>query len=65
YFNENPWYYHRAVVLSLVGYDSPIPIGIEMMKRGEDEVSCALRLLERVVANLGVRFLDWVKKRRL
>ncbi len=51
-------YYHRAVVLSLVGYDFPIPIGIEMMKRGEDEVSCALRLLKRIVSNLGARFLD-------
>ncbi len=57
---EKIQYYHRAVVLSLVGYDFPIPIGIEMMKRGEDEVSCALRLLKRMVANLGARFLDIV-----
>jgi hypothetical protein len=53
-------YYHRVVVLTLVGYDSPIPIGLEMMKKGEDEVYCALRLLKRVVKNLGVRFLDIV-----
>ena len=51
-------YYHRAVVLTLVGYDFPIPIGLEMMKKGEDEVKCALRLLKRIVENLGVRFLD-------
>jgi hypothetical protein len=51
-------YYHRAVVLVLVGYDFPIPIGLEMMKKGEDEVKCALRLLKRIVENLGVRFLD-------
>ena len=31
-----------------------------MMKKGEDEVYCALRLLKRVVKNLGVRFLDIV-----
>jgi hypothetical protein len=30
-------YYHRAVVLTLVGYDFPIPIGLEMMKKGEGE----------------------------
>jgi len=51
-------YYHRAVVLTLVGYDFPIPIGLEMMKKGEDEVKCALRLLKRIIENLGVRFLD-------
>ncbi len=51
-------YYHRAVVLTLVGYDFPIPIGLEMMKKGEAEVNCALRLLKRIVENLGSRFLD-------
>jgi len=51
-------YYHREVVLTLVGYDFPIPIGLEMMRKGEDEVSCALRLLKRVIKNLGVRFFD-------
>jgi len=51
-------YYHRAVVLILVGYDFPIPIGLEMMRKGEDEVKCALRLLKRIIENLGVRFLD-------
>ena len=50
--------YHRAVVLTLVGYDFPIPIGLEMMKKGEDEVKCALRLLKRIVEKLGVRFFD-------
>jgi hypothetical protein len=48
------------VVLILAGYDSPIPIGLEMMRKGEDEVGCALRLLNRVVHDLGVRFLDIV-----
>ena len=53
-------YYHRAVVLTLVGYDFPIPLGLEMMRKGEDEVNCALRLLTRIVNHLGVRFLDIV-----
>jgi hypothetical protein len=57
---EKIQYYHRAVVLTLAGYDFPIPIGLDMMKKGEDEVSCALRLLKRVVNDLGVRFLDIV-----
>jgi hypothetical protein len=52
--------YHRAVVITLVGYDFPIPLGMEMMRKGEDEVSCALRLLQRIVDSLGVRFLDIV-----
>ena len=30
-------HYHRAVVLILVGYDFPIPIGLEMMKKGKKE----------------------------
>lgn len=51
-------YYHRAVVLTIVGFDFPIPIGLEMMKPGEDEVSCGLRLLNRLVSHLGKRFFD-------
>jgi hypothetical protein len=57
---EMTQYYHRAVVLTLVGYDFPIPVGLEMMRKGEDEINCALRLLKRIVNNLGVRFLDIV-----
>lgn len=51
-------YYHRAVVLTIVGFDFPIPVGLEMMKPGEDEVSCGLRLLNRLVSHLGKRFFD-------
>lgn len=53
-------YYHRMVVLTLVGYDFPIPIGLEMVKPREGEVKCALRLLKRLVGRLGKRFLDIV-----
>ncbi len=55
---EMTQYYHRSVVLTLVGYDFPIPMGLEMMRKGEDEINCALRLLKRVVKNLGARFFD-------
>lgn len=55
---ETIQYYHKAVVLILIGYDFPIPLGLEMMRKREDEVNCALRLLKRIVNNLGVRFLD-------
>ena len=53
-------YYHQIVVLTLVGYDFSIPIGIEMVEPGEGEVSSALRLLERLVNQLGKRFIDIV-----
>jgi len=57
---EKTQYYHRAVVLTIAGFDFQIPIGLEMMKKGEDEVNCALRLLKRIVNDLGTRFLDIV-----
>jgi hypothetical protein len=57
---ERIQYYHREVVLILVGYRFPIPLGMEMMRRGENESNCALRLLKRIVDNLGTRFLDIV-----
>jgi hypothetical protein len=53
-------YYHRMVVLIIVGYEFPIPIGLEMLRPGEDEVSCGINLLKRLTKALGVRFLDLV-----
>lgn len=53
-------YYHRVVVLSLIGFQFPVPLGMELIKPGEGEVECAVRLLKRTVNNLGVRFLDMV-----
>jgi hypothetical protein len=55
---EKIQYYHRVVVLTIVGFDFPFPIGLEMIKPGEDEVSCGLRLLKRLVSHLGKRFFD-------
>ena len=53
-------YYHRSVVLCLIGYDFPIPLELEPLRPGEGEVDCALRLLSRVRKTLGSRFLDGV-----
>ena len=53
-------YSPRMVVLSLSGFDHPIPLALEQMKPGEGEVDCAIRLLERVVRYLGRRFVDVV-----
>jgi hypothetical protein len=40
-------YYHRHVVLHLVGRDSHAILDVEPQKAGEDEVATAIRLLER------------------
>lgn len=53
-------YYHRSVVLSLSGFDHPIPLALEMMRPKEGEVDCGLRLLQRLTKRLGPRFLDIV-----
>jgi len=42
-------YYHRYAMAMLISADGIcIPLDIEMQKRGEDEVACAVRLLERL-----------------
>lgn len=51
-------YYHRIVAVALVSTPFPIPLGIRFQKDGEGEVSCALALLQDLVAQLGRRFLD-------
>jgi hypothetical protein len=43
-------YYHRHVTFQLVGQDLTVILDIEPQKPGEDEVTTALRLLERVLA---------------
>jgi len=42
-------YYHRHVALELVGQDLRIMLDAEPLRPGEDEVTAALRLLERVL----------------
>lgn len=41
-------YYHRIVMGVLVYADFVLPLDVEMQRAGEDEVTCAMRLLERV-----------------
>ena len=41
-------YYHRHVTLMLLSRDLALPLDAEPMRRGEDEIAAALRLLERV-----------------
>lgn len=52
-------YYHRGVVCHLVGYDTALPLDVEMLRPGEGEVAAACRLLERVFASYP-RFFDAV-----
>ena len=42
-------YYHRSVLAMLVGGRIPFLVDLEPQRKGEDEVACALRLLERVL----------------
>lgn len=51
-------YYHRIVVVALVGTPFPIPLGLRFQKNGEGEVACALALLQALDRRLGRRFLD-------
>jgi hypothetical protein len=50
-------YYHRAVVCHLIGFPIAVPVDLEMIRPGEDEVGAAKRLLGRVFRNYP-RFFD-------
>jgi hypothetical protein len=51
-------YYHRLVAVVLVSTDFPVPLGLRFQREGEDEVACALPLLQELDRQLGRRFLD-------
>jgi hypothetical protein len=51
-------YYHRLVAVVLVSTDFPVPLGVRFQRDGEDEVACALALLQELDRQLGRRFLD-------
>jgi len=51
-------YYHRIVAVVLVSTDFPVPLGLRFQRPGEDEVACALALLQELDQQLGRRFLD-------
>lgn len=42
-------YYHRIVLAMIAGTPVPFLLDIELQKKGEDEVACATRLLERLL----------------
>lgn len=42
-------YYHRHVAAILIGKDFPLLLDAEAQKKGEDEIACALRLLDRLM----------------
>lgn len=42
-------YYHQAVALSWISGEIPFPIGWEILRPGEGELTAALRLLERLL----------------
>jgi len=52
-------YYHRGVVCHLIGFELAIPLDLELIRPGENEVWAAKRLLERVFYNYS-RFFDVV-----
>lgn len=46
---ERTQYYHRLVAATLLCGGERLPLDCEMQRPGEDEVACALRLLERLL----------------
>jgi hypothetical protein len=50
-------YYHRGVVLHLVGFPLALPLDVELVRPKEGEVKAARRLIERAVLRYG-RFFD-------
>jgi len=46
---ERTQYYHRLVAATLLCGSERMPLDCEMQRPGEDEVACAMRLLERVL----------------
>jgi hypothetical protein len=44
-------FYHRVVVFQLLGPRFFLPLDLELVEPGEDEVGAALRLIQRVLAN--------------
>ncbi len=46
---ERVQYYHRLVAATLLCGSERLPLDAEMQRPGEDEVACAIRLLERVL----------------
>ena len=52
-------YHHKIVMASVVGTGLSLPLDVEPYGPGDSEYAAGLRLLPRVVNNLGVRFADY------
>lgn len=50
-------YYHRIVACHLIGFKIPVPLDVDPILPGENEVSAAKRLIERVLTRYA-RFFD-------
>ncbi len=48
---ERTQYYHRLVAATLLFESDRMPLDCEMQRPGEDEVACAIRLVERILVN--------------
>ena len=53
-------YRHHFVLAAVVGGDLTLPVDIEPYGRGDSEYRAGQRLLARLRANLGARFIDYV-----
>jgi hypothetical protein len=53
-------YSHHLVLAAVVGGDLTLPVDIEPYGPGDSEYAAGQRLLRRVRANLGARFIDYV-----
>jgi len=51
-------FYHRVIVLALMGEDFPLPLAVWPIRPGEDEVVPALELIRQVHHRFGPRFFD-------
>lgn len=48
---ERTQYYHRLVAATLLFEKDRMPMDCQMQRPGEDEIACAIRLLERILLN--------------
>jgi hypothetical protein len=53
-------YHHKLVMISVAGTGLSLPCDVEPYGPGDSEYAAGQRLLRRAVANLGVRFADYV-----
>jgi hypothetical protein len=53
-------YRHHLVLAAVVGGDLTLPVDVEPYGPGDSEYAAGQRLLQRVRANLGMRFIDYV-----